>query len=415
MGNSLVENAFNAIDTANKLGFSHFTTKKVFSPDDKRIIIKGEKFVTFSLSDYLMLMHDERIKNGAIEAIRDNGFNLSISREYMRLELTDQAEEILSKVFGNPIVLYPKTTLAHVGAIPLLVDRHDAIIIDHHAHSTIAMAVDIAKSHGTHIEILRHNNLDQLENKIKDLRRTHKKIWYMADGVYSMHGDVFPAKEVNELLDKYEELYAYVDDAHGVSWEGPHGSGYVLSQIKQHPKMVLAVSFGKGYGAGGGAIVCPNEEIKQLLVYLSGPTMFTGPLESSTLGGLIAASKIHLSDEIVGLQKNIKELINYFYDRVDELGLPMADYTRTPTAYFPSGTPQNVFDTIKFIFDDHMTSTAGLYPAVPYNNSGLRIQISLYQEKSDIDRLLQAIQLGYEFLEKEKGIYIEDILKRFKK
>lgn len=415
MGNSLIENAIDSIQFAKDHGFGHIRTRKESNSPDKRVIIKGVKFVTFSLSDYLMLMHDERIKNGAIEAIKNNGFNLSISREYMRQELTDEAEDILSKVFANPVVLYPKTTLAHIGAIPLLIDREDAIIFDHHAHSTMGMAVEMVRARGTHVEIVRHNNLNQLEDKIKELRKKHKKIWYMADGVYSMHGDLFPAKEIVKLLDAYEEFYVYVDDAHGVSWTGPNGSGHVLSQIKQHPKMILAVSFGKGYGAGGGAIVCPNEEMKKLLVYLSGPLMFTGPLESSTLGGLIAASKIHLSNDIVVLQQKLADLLTYFYDKVDEMGLPMADYTRTPTAYFPGGKPETMFEIGRFIFDNHMTCTAGLYPAVPLNNAGVRIQITLYQEKADIDRLLNAIQDGYNYLREEKGISPEDILKRFKK
>ena len=414
MANTLINKAFEVIDYAKSSGMGHIATKKEIAPGDKRINIKGEKFVTFSLSDYLMLMHDERIKQGAIEAIRNNGFNLSISREFMHLHLTDEAEDILTKVFGNPVILFPKTTLAHVGALPLLIDRKDAVILDHHVHATINMAADMVKAHGAHLEMIRHNNLNQLEDRIKELSKTHKKIWYLADGVYSMYGDVLPLQGLKSLMDKYDQFYTYVDDAHGVSWTGPNGGGYVLSQGKQHPKMVLAVSFGKGFGAGGGAIVCPNEEIKKLLLYLSGPLMFTGPLESSTLGGLIASSKIHLSSEITDLQNQLKELINYLYDRTKELGLPLADYTRTPTVYFPFGKPEAVFEAGKFIFAQHMTATAGLFPAVPYNNSGVRVQITLYQTKEDVEKLLQTLLQAYNYMEKEKGFSIEEVMRHFK-
>jgi 7-keto-8-aminopelargonate synthetase-like enzyme len=256
--------------------------------------------------------------------------------------------------------------------------------------------------------------MKQLEERIVELRKTHKKVWYLADGVYSMYGDVIPVQEIIALMDKYDEFYTYVDDAHGVSWTGPNGSGYVLSKGKQHPKMVLAVSFGKGYGAGGGAIVCPNEEVKKKLIYLSGPLMFTGPLESSTLGGLIASSKIHLSPEINVLQNKLKVLIDYLYDRVEELGIPLADYTRTPTVYFPFGKPETVFEVGKFIFGNNMTATAGLFPAVPYNNSGVRVQITLYQTKEDVEKLLQALAEAYAYLEKEKGFSIEETMKHFK-
>jgi 7-keto-8-aminopelargonate synthetase-like enzyme len=178
--------------------------------------------------------------------------------------------------------------------------------------------------------------------------------------------------------------------------------------------MILAVSFGKGFGAGGGAIVCPDEEIKQLLVYLSGPLMFTGPLESSTLGGLIASSKIHLSPEITILQNRLKELIDYFYDRCDELGLPLVDKTRTPTAYFPMGKPENIYISGKTFLSEGISVTAGLYPAVPLKNVGIRVQLTLYQDKQDVEKLLQIMKNIYAIFEKEQGFSIEKTLSYFK-
>jgi 7-keto-8-aminopelargonate synthetase-like enzyme len=414
MGNSLLERAYQVIDETKKIGIGHLATQSMQNGLKKAVNIHGKKIIPFSLSDYLMLMHDERIIAGAIESIKENGFNLSISREFLHLHKTDEAEEILSKVFGNPVVLYPKTTLAHVGALPLLIDRKDAVILDHHVHATIQMAADMVRAHGTHIEPIRHSNMQKLEERIIELRKTHKKIWYLADGVYSMYGDVFPAKEIEVLLNKYEEFYVYVDDAHGVSWTGPNGRGHVLSQIRQHPKMILAVSFGKGFGAGGGAIVCPDEYIKKLLVYLSGPLMFTGPLESTTLGGLIASSKIHLSPDITALQNRLKELIDYFYDRCNELGLPLVDKTRTPTAYFPMGKPENIYIAGKILFDEKFSVTAGLYPAVPLKNTGIRAQITLYQDKSDVERLLQVMKKIYDMFKKEQNFSLEETLKHFK-
>ncbi len=414
MGNSLLERAFRVIDETKKIGIGHIATQSEPNGLKRVVNIHGEKVVPFSLSDYLMLMHDERIINGAIESIRENGFNLSISREFLHLHKTDEAEDILAEVFGNPVVLYPKTTLAHVGALPLLIGRKDAVIVDHHAHATIQMATDMVRAHGTHIEPIRHNNMQKLEERILALRKTYEKIWYLADGVYSMYGDVFPAKEIEVLLNKYEEFYVYVDDAHGVSWAGPNGSGYVLSQIKQHPKMIMAVSFGKGFGVGGGAIVCPDEYTKMLLVYLSGPLMFTGPLESTTLGGLIVSSKIHLSPEITVLQNKLKELIDYFYDCCDDLRLPLVDKTRTPTAYFPMGKPENIYISGKILFHEKFSVTAGLYPAVPLKNAGIRVQITLYQDKSDIERLLQVMKKIYDMFKKEQNFSTEETLKHFK-
>lgn len=57
------------------------------------------------------------------------------------------------------------------------------------------------------------------------------QVWYICDGVYSQQGDVAPLAELKALMDKYPQLYLYVDDAHGMSWTGKNGCGYALSQV----------------------------------------------------------------------------------------------------------------------------------------------------------------------------------------
>ena len=34
-----------------------------------------------------------------------------------------------------------------------------------------------------------------------------------------------------ELLGRYEQLHLYLDDAHGVSWCGEHGKGYIEAEF----------------------------------------------------------------------------------------------------------------------------------------------------------------------------------------
>jgi len=38
--------------------------------------------------------------------------------------------------------------------------------------------------------------MDLLELRIKELKDSYDKVWYMGDGIYSMHGDVAPVKEL---------------------------------------------------------------------------------------------------------------------------------------------------------------------------------------------------------------------------
>jgi 7-keto-8-aminopelargonate synthetase-like enzyme len=53
-----------------------------------------------------------------------------------------------------------------------------------------------------------------LEARIEELSKKHDKVWYFADGIYSMYGDGTPVEKVYDLMDKNEKFHFYVDDAH---------------------------------------------------------------------------------------------------------------------------------------------------------------------------------------------------------
>jgi 7-keto-8-aminopelargonate synthetase-like enzyme len=123
-----------------------------------------------------------------------------------------------ASIFQNETIVTPTTTLGHIAAIPVLVNKDDAIILDHQVHASVQMAVQLVKAKGVFTCMIRHNRLDMLAEQIKKLRKKYKRIWYMADGVYSMYGDAAPMEALTKLADEFEQLYLYVDDAHGISW-----------------------------------------------------------------------------------------------------------------------------------------------------------------------------------------------------
>mgnify|MGYP003343531247 CR=1 FL=1 len=123
----------------------------------------------------------------------------------------------LSRMFGKPSLLLQSLTVGHTTNIPLLVSNDDAIIMDAQVHDSVQNAVSMLHSRGIHVETVRHNRMDMLESRIKVLKDKYQKIWYMADGVYSMQGDFAPVKDLYALADRYEQLYLYLDDIHGMS------------------------------------------------------------------------------------------------------------------------------------------------------------------------------------------------------
>ena len=374
----------------------------------------GEKFINFSLCDYLKLSTTTEIRQAASEAVLNNGVYAAVSRTYMKLSIYAEAEQKVSELFGKPVIITPRTTLGHIAAIPVLVDRKDAVILDHQVHTSVRLATDIVASYGVHVETIRHNRLDKLEARIKDLSASYEKIWYMADGIYSMYGDTIPAEEIEKLLDKYENFRLYVDDAHGMGWTGKNGNGYVLSKINYHKNMFLTTSLGKGYGAGGGVLVCPDESTKEQILFTGSTLIFTSPPEPSTLGAIIKAVDIHLSPEGQVLRDRLKEHLEYFYNKAEELDLPVIDKSITPIAFIAAGNPEMVTLVCQKMLKRGYHITPGVYPATPYNNGGIRVVLSLYQTKQGIDNMLEELKEEYDNMLLKYDTSIPKILSYYK-
>lgn len=382
--------------------------------DGRTITTKENQFINFGSCSYLGLELDDRLKNASIDAIQRYGTQFSCSRAYLSIGLYEELESLLGQIFGYPTLLAPTTTLGHMSNIPTLVGRNDAVILDHQVHTSVQNAVQMVKARGVHVEMVRHNNMDYLENRLRKLSQTYDKVWYMADGIYSMYGDGAPMKDLHRLLDSYEQFHLYIDDAHGMSWTGKNGAGYVLDHMDYHPKMVLVTSLAKGFGNCGGAMIYPNEEMKEMVRNCGGTMMFSGPLQPAILGASIECAKIHLTDEIYDLQDELKSNIQHFIKTAKQLDLPLVDESATPIFYIGVGKVDVGYSLCRKIMDLGYYSNIAAFPSVPYNNTGLRMTITRHHSKEDITNVLNTISTNLDEVLHASDYCRNDIFKAFK-
>lgn len=199
------------------------------------IWVQGRQMVSFGSCSYLGLEQDSRLIEGVIEAVRRHGTQFSSSRAYLSTGLYRQLEQQLEELFQAPVIVTPTTSLGHQAALPVLVRDEDAVILDHQVHASVQNAAQLLKPRGIPVHHIRHNRMDQLEDMIRQFRSKHRKIWYLADGIYSMYGDAAPLQELEALLARYEALHLYLDDAHGMSWAGKNGCGFCGAEWRPIP------------------------------------------------------------------------------------------------------------------------------------------------------------------------------------
>ncbi len=376
------------------------------------IELHGKSVTTFGSSGYLGLHKDQRIINAGIEAMKEHGALFSSSRAFTYMPMHDEFEDKLEQIFGLPTLATIQTTMAHFSAMQLLMLPTDVAIIDMQAHATLQSMIQLPKAQGMKVDLLLHNNMDQLERKIKMYQAEGKeKIWYVADGVYSMYGDGAPIKELIYLMEKYDNFYVYFDDAHGMSWAGPNGSGFVWKYLPiGHPKVVMATSLGKGFGIGGGALICPNPEIKNWMKRAGGSVVFCTQLHTQMLGSGIASADIHLSDEIYTHQDKMMENIRLFIEEARKADLPFVDYTETPVFFMTLGSHELAVELNQMVRHNGYYVNLGSYPAVPFKNAGVRISITSEHTKEEITGLIKTIKNCLDRLIEEKGITMGAIL-----
>ncbi len=381
------------VDRALQAGVIHLSTEDE-SFNGREVMFGGKAHTNFSSCSYLGLELDPRLKTAARDAIDRFGTQFSSSRSYVSIGLYEELENLLEKIFHRPVLVSATTTLGHCSMLPVLVGDNDVVILDHQVHASVHMAAQLVKARGVKVEMIRHNSMEMLEQRITKLKDEHDKIWYLADGIYSMFGDGAPMQELKTLHDRYEQLHLYVDDAHGVSWHGMHGRGYALEALGGQwlERMYLTGSMAKSFGSVGGILVFPSIEAKKMVRDWGGTLIFSGPMQPASLAAAIASVKIHLSSELPALHNSLKRRIKTFQQTADALGLPTASHSLSPIRFIKLGNYDLGFKISEDIKQAGYYCNLAAFPSVPHKETGLRLTINNHLTIDDIENVLFAVK-----------------------
>lgn len=383
---------------------------------DGRIIhLDGRPLVNFGVCSYLGLETDPRLKQGTIDAVLRYGTQFASSRGYLSVPSYRELEYLLGCIVDAPVLVVPTTTLGHLAAIPTLIGSDDAILMDQQVHNSVQMAVEHARAAGTYVEVVRHNNMPVLNKRLDELSTRYQSVWYLADGIYSMFGDMASLEDLQQLLQRYHNLYLYLDDAHGMSWTGQHGRGYVLSHLSERERVVVALSMAKGFAAGGGVLVFPNSEMLRRVRSCGGPMIFSGPMQPPMLGAAIASAHLHLSPEIIKMQQELVARIRLCNDLMQEKSLPLISTELTPIRFVATGWTRVAENVMQRLMEEGFFPNIVGFPAVPLKQSGIRITITRHQREDDIRALVDALAYHLPLALQEEGSSFNDILKFFKR
>jgi 7-keto-8-aminopelargonate synthetase-like enzyme len=356
--------------------------------DARHVQVRGTPLLNFGSCSYLDLDQRPELREGAIEAIRRYGTQFSISRTYLQSPLYEKLEAALETMTGGYALVAPTTTLAHISSLPVLVEPTDAVIMDQFAHASLQTASALLR---VPVEHARHNHIDQVERKLARLVKKHRRVWYVLDGLYSMLGDFAHLEDLNALLARFPQLSLYVDDAHSTSWTGKNGRGFALDCLKDRDRVVVALSLNKAFGAAGGALVFPTNELRSKVRRCGGPMMFSGPVPPPMLGAALASAELQLRPELAALQAELRGRIELVVSTAKDLDLPLSNEDLTPIFFTRCGASSAAFSVAQTLQAQGIYACASAFPAVPQNQAGIRFTVSLHNTPEDIKALLELL------------------------
>ncbi|WMJ74080.1 aminotransferase class I/II-fold pyridoxal phosphate-dependent enzyme [Cytophagaceae bacterium ABcell3] len=402
------------VTTARQHGLGQIVTEDKYY-DGKNITVDNKNLLNFGSCSYLGLETDQRLKVSAIDAIMKYGIQFSSSRHFVSCSLYDEYEILLQQIFGAHIAYTTSVSLGHHGVIPIIVRENDAIILDQQVHASVQDAAFKMKAYGIKIVVIPHNDMAFLKKTIEELEGSCNNIWYMIDGVYSMYGDYPPVDTIKEYLDSYDSFHLYADDAHGMGWAGKHGRGFLLSQMDLHPKMVMATSLNKAFGAGGGLFIFPDKETKDMVRNCGGPFMFSGPHQIPVIAAGIASAKIHLSSEIYDRQEELKSKIAHCQSMLEKYNLPIVSNPTSPIFFIGAGKMEVGYKLVKKIIDAGFYVNISVFPTVPKQCTGLRFTITTHHSYEDIENLAKVIAQSLPEALSEEGSSLAEVCQAFDK
>lgn len=361
--------------------------------DGSTIRVDGRVLANFGNCSYLGLSVDPRLKQAAIRAIERFGPHYSSSQAYSGVDLYDELAEKLARITAAPaVVIPPTTTLGHLAALPTLITGEDVMVVDRHSHASLQLASQVLAGRGIPIRSVPHNDVDALVDAVEELEGVHRRVWYVADGVYSMYGDVAPVAAIDSLMRRHSSLYVYLDDAHGFSWHGFHGRGYVLEHMDWNERLVVAAGLGKSFGAGGAMLAFGDPDLARRVDLIGGPMNFSGPIYPPTLGAMVASADIHLSDEHDTLRRQMGAQIDRTAGLLARHELPAVSWAPTPLWLVRVGEIRDMLEVGRRVLADGFFINVSGFPLVPVGMAGIRFTHTLRNTDEQIEGLVASLK-----------------------
>jgi 5-aminolevulinate synthase len=246
--------------------------------------------------------------------------------------------------------------------------------------------------------IWRHNDLDHLEEILKELPDDRPKV-IAFESVYSMDGDIAPIREICDLADKYN-AFTYIDEVHAVGLYGKRGGGVAERDGIADRIDLIEGTLGKAFGVMGGYIAASAAIVDAIRSYASG-FIFTTALSPVLVAGALASveelkKSNHLREKHQERAATLKMILT-------DAGLPVMPSV-SHIVPIRVGDPVLCKKVTDYLLDRHNIYVQPInYPTVPKGTERLRLTPTPLHTDEHMHALLGALEDAWKALKLQRA------------
>jgi len=333
-------------------------------------VVNGRRMILAGSNNYLGLSFDSDCIEAACQAARREGTGTTGSRMANGTFSGHVAlEKELAEYFGRQrAIVFSTGYIANLAILSTVVGPGEVILLDADCHASI---YDGCRLGGADVIRFRHNDVEDLEKRLRRLKKRDTNVLVVVEGLYSMLGDRAPLADIVALKQKYD-AYLMVDEAHSLGVLGENGRGLAEEADVEDGVDFVVGTFSKSLGAIGGFCVSNHPEL-DLVRYASRPYVFTASSSPSIIASTRQALKILSARP--ELRRQIWENADLLYQHLQGLNLNVGPEA-SPIAAVRFENKAEAFALWSGLLERGVYVNLVLPPATPDGNSLLRSSVS---------------------------------------
>jgi len=375
--------------------------------------MEGAPRIMLGSNNYLGLTADERVIQGARDALERYGTGLTGSRllngtTTLHIELERELAEWMGT---EDAIVFSTGHQANVGTLGTLLGPGDTVVVDSGDHASLLDGAMISRAK---LRAFRHNRVEKLESTLKKAVADGGGVLVVVDGVFSMEGDIAPLREITALCQRFG-VRLMVDEAHAAGVLGARGAGTAeLLGVEGEVDLRMG-TFSKSLASCGG-FVAGDAEVIEFLKIQSRAFLFTASGVPAALGAALAALRVIRSEE--GRELLARVLVNarQLNRGLHELGFDVVE--PSPVTTNAAGAEETIITPIvpvrvgedwkagllwRALWDAGVFTNVAVHPAVPPGGALLRTSVMATHDSETIDRALATFATVKREFEAEHG------------